>query len=573
MRMRVCLAVLASLIALGPTAGFGQTGLVTLDHVDGLVAGKIAVGFPVTFNFRYTNDIGSKVSLVANGYRVYSPDGAGWSPIAGAYVYDWGSLFTSYNIYYYSADGLGADSLAFLGYDIFGTLPGLPTGFSEIMGSITTTVTDLAYDGLHLCLDSTYVGIGGVWAWGAGTETVYPAWDGVHCYEIISSQETCLATGDVNGSGSANASDVVDMVNFLYNGAQPLDRPWEGDLTGDCILDTLDIVRLVCRIFQGCSTDPMPTCCDPTPHFPGDKSAPIGGAVVTEDDDGLIIGEIGMTGKDGVRLYPDESGYSGGFRADMENVLLDGSGDGIGLKFYGYIESSTKNGAAAGTVLKPVGMAGVTNVNGQIQVTADFNPVGDPEVEFRVWIAGVNVRSGVATVEGGGVIAQGTGASGDASVTGVAMLANNPPVFVIQFDRLVQFTLATSPEVQLTGNEIHLVAVNAVGSIVGLGQADVTGEYIGWFGLTRMMSDVCCLGFVGNANMDPTDGVTISDISTMIDNLFISGMPLPCLEEADVNLSGTLENPPLDPADITISDISVLIDYLFITQAPTRHCP
>jgi len=74
----------------------------------------------------------------------------------------------------------------------------------------------------------------------------------------------------------------------------------------------------------------------------------------------------------------------------------------------------------------------------------------------------------------------------------------------------------------------------------------------------------CCLGRVGDANGQSGDEPTISDISVIIDLLFISQSPdvIPCLAEADVNQSGG-QYPQKE--DLTISDISILIDYLFIT--------
>jgi hypothetical protein len=72
----------------------------------------------------------------------------------------------------------------------------------------------------------------------------------------------------------------------------------------------------------------------------------------------------------------------------------------------------------------------------------------------------------------------------------------------------------------------------------------------------------CCDGRVGDVNGSGEDEPTISDISTLIDFLFISGSTLTCIEEADVNQSGGAT--PY-ASDITISDISTLIDYLFIT--------
>ena len=72
----------------------------------------------------------------------------------------------------------------------------------------------------------------------------------------------------------------------------------------------------------------------------------------------------------------------------------------------------------------------------------------------------------------------------------------------------------------------------------------------------------CCVGRVGDANFSGDDEPTIGDISALIDMLFVSEQDLPCLAEADINASG---GPNPTRADITISDISKLIDYMFIT--------
>jgi hypothetical protein len=76
------------------------------------------------------------------------------------------------------------------------------------------------------------------------------------------------------------------------------------------------------------------------------------------------------------------------------------------------------------------------------------------------------------------------------------------------------------------------------------------------------ISRTCCQGRVGDVNGQGGDEPTISDISTLIDYLFISNLPVQCYHEADVDQSG---GPDPAPKDITISDISRLIDYLFIT--------
>jgi ferredoxin len=83
--------------------------------------------------------------------------------------------------------------------------------------------------------------------------------------------------------------------------------------------------------------------------------------------------------------------------------------------------------------------------------------------------------------------------------------------------------------------------------------------------------DACsCVGTPGNANCDPSGEVTLGDIMTLVDHLFISGAPLCSLPEADVNLSGGA-SPTYE--DITLGDVMQLVDHLFITNAPLPDCP
>ena len=74
----------------------------------------------------------------------------------------------------------------------------------------------------------------------------------------------------------------------------------------------------------------------------------------------------------------------------------------------------------------------------------------------------------------------------------------------------------------------------------------------------------CCIGTVGNVNLDPGELVTIGDISFLIDHLFITGARVPCETEADINQSGGLHPVQGPGGDLTIGDISILIDHLFI---------
>ena len=79
----------------------------------------------------------------------------------------------------------------------------------------------------------------------------------------------------------------------------------------------------------------------------------------------------------------------------------------------------------------------------------------------------------------------------------------------------------------------------------------------------------CCAGRVGDANGDGNDEPNISDISAIIDHMFISERPLPCYAEADANQTGGRY---ADTHDISVGDISALVDYLFVT-GPSRGLP
>ncbi|MFZ5979168.1 MAG: T9SS C-terminal target domain-containing protein [Candidatus Zixiibacteriota bacterium] len=72
----------------------------------------------------------------------------------------------------------------------------------------------------------------------------------------------------------------------------------------------------------------------------------------------------------------------------------------------------------------------------------------------------------------------------------------------------------------------------------------------------------CGFGRSGNVNCSASDEPDISDITRLIDFLYLSHAPLCCLAEADANNSG---------GDPDISDITKLIDYLYLSHAPLAN--
>ncbi len=84
--------------------------------------------------------------------------------------------------------------------------------------------------------------------------------------------------------------------------------------------------------------------------------------------------------------------------------------------------------------------------------------------------------------------------------------------------------------------------------------------------VTLTVSTGCCSGpSVGNVDGSADNLVTMSDLTVLIDHLFISLGPLGCVAEGNTDSS----------ADelVTMSDLTVLIDHLFISLNPLPACP
>jgi parallel beta-helix repeat protein len=81
--------------------------------------------------------------------------------------------------------------------------------------------------------------------------------------------------------------------------------------------------------------------------------------------------------------------------------------------------------------------------------------------------------------------------------------------------------------------------------------------------------DACCCGyytdgFTGNANCSDDGKVTLSDISRLIDRVYISKILLCC--DATGNVNGSEDD------KLTLSDITGMIDHVYISKEPTAPC-
>ena len=81
---------------------------------------------------------------------------------------------------------------------------------------------------------------------------------------------------------------------------------------------------------------------------------------------------------------------------------------------------------------------------------------------------------------------------------------------------------------------------------------------------TGDLCESCCVGYTGNVNCSEEEEPDITDITRLIDFLYLSHAELCCPEEADANASG---------GEPDISDITKLIDFLYLTHDAIPDCP
>lgn len=72
----------------------------------------------------------------------------------------------------------------------------------------------------------------------------------------------------------------------------------------------------------------------------------------------------------------------------------------------------------------------------------------------------------------------------------------------------------------------------------------------------------CCVGHRGNINGSADDQIDISDLVYLVEFMFDGGPVPPCMEEADIDVSG----------EIDISDLVRLVDHMFDFGLPLPDC-
>lgn len=255
--------VMLGLFCLLAITAFGQNGgRVWLEEVEGLIDGKIpAPGGPVTFHLSYENyDPVNKVKGMTNGYVLCATGDVTWTPSYGwdpSFPTEWFDLITSIGLYGW--DGAGCDSIRFSGSIIVG--PGLPPGFIGPVCYIGVDIDDnSAFIGETFCLDSAYLPPSSPWMWSCGAPGSFaPAWDGPHCFEIVSCCQGIRGNVDGDQADQVDIADLIYLVDWMFSdyagndddhGPPPacLD---EADIDGSGSNDISDLVYLVDFMFLG----------------------------------------------------------------------------------------------------------------------------------------------------------------------------------------------------------------------------------------------------------------------------------------------------------------------------------
>jgi hypothetical protein len=223
---------------------------------------------------------------ISNGFRIFSDDGADWSyPVRDTYIEviipglleetfvdsilwadpkfkGWfGSVFSRT---YFSPDGSGSDTLAYMGAS--GNIS-LRPGTDEVVWIIPIQ-SRLQDTGKHICIDSCWFPPGGAWTWEPlqveGGPTIAPLWSGQKCFGI--STHCCI--GEYTSNVDYDPEDIVDMgdltalIAYLYIPPNP-EPPClpEANIDGDSVglVDIGDLTALISYLYI--PPNPTPAHC------------------------------------------------------------------------------------------------------------------------------------------------------------------------------------------------------------------------------------------------------------------------------------------------------------------------
>jgi hypothetical protein len=226
---RASLATILFIVAVLLSASISAQNGISVDQVVGeAVPGVLATNTPIVFHIRLNNTTGLNIMTAANGFRIYSPNGADWDTTTG----DWTTAITTammdqqfINDFSHSTDGLDADTIGFGGSAFSGS--GIANGFNEVVWTISIGPLAKSNHGKTICIDSSYYS-GAEWRWAlAGGGGVDPDWDGPHCFSVDSTYD------DLDGDGVLPPEDNCPTV--ANSGQEDADLDDVGDVCDNCV--------------------------------------------------------------------------------------------------------------------------------------------------------------------------------------------------------------------------------------------------------------------------------------------------------------------------------------------------
>lgn len=141
-------------------------------------------------------------------------------------------------------------------------------------------------------------------------------------------------------------------------------------------------------------------------------------------------------------------------------------------------------------------------------------------------------------------------------------LASVGATYQLQLDKYFDFRSPTYDVSGLTAGEFAIPSPLGTDSVYYWRVKKSTDQDFSHAFALYIAAGACGINLSGNVDCDSSDGVDISDLSALIDYLYISFSPLCCPSEANVD-----SQPGID-----ISDLTALIDYLYISFTPPAAC-
>lgn len=288
----------------------------------------------------------------------------------------------------------------------------------------------------------------------------------------------------------------------------------------------------------------------------GSVKAVLGSAIVTDSAVFVLVDSLGTSGSSGVSLeMTSQTTFS---MLELNPLQMSEPGAEARVAVRGTLFGSASSQAQSALI--EFGNCLVQSDGSVLRISGDFSALGSSQLLLRV----ANGTSVIFqdTVQNAVELASVIGT--DNSLPSVHRVFYYQPstMFNVSFDRTCSITPVGG--VTVTGNKITLSPIGRSVNILTHDEWILTGKSTRFIisNVSNGPPQVCCPSTSGD--LDCSDRIDISDLSILIDFLYISHPVLCCLAQA--NCDGSLDG------GLDIGDLTALIDYLYISFTPTAGC-